>query len=245
MYPENSLLRKHPCQPRAIAVQNGMANKKGIPLSAGMVERRMAEFGFVFPVAVAEGICIYLELLEKWNAVMNLVGFSHWEDILEKLICDSFHLESFLSGLPLSAEPEVWDLGAGAGLPGIPLRLVWQKGEYAMVEVREKRALFLRTALAACKTPRTRVVQARAEDFFLTAGQASLVISRAFMPWRKMLALVQERLTEDGMVVFLALTPLPPDLPAGWRALEERHYRAGGQDRHFWALRRTYGERHA
>ena len=199
----------------------------------------MANFGFAFPEPVLRGLCAYLELLEKWNRVMNLVGVSTWEEMLENLICDSFHLGNFLSGLHLPAEPEAWDLGAGAGLPGIPLRLVWQKGEYVLVESREKRALFLQTAVAACALPRTRVVQARAEDFFPGAGLADLIVSRAFMPWAKMLALVQDCLKEDGLVVVLALTPPPQDVPAGWRVASGQQYRAGGQERHFWALRRA------
>ena len=45
--------------------------------------------------------------------------------------------------MPLPESPETWDLGAGAGIPGIPLRLVWDSGTFTLVEVREKRVLFL------------------------------------------------------------------------------------------------------
>jgi 16S rRNA (guanine527-N7)-methyltransferase len=89
-----------------------------------------------------EGLAVYLELLVRWNAAFNLVGPDGWREIFTHLAADSFYLADFLSRLPLPDASQTWEFGAGAGLPGIPLRLVWTQGEYCMVERRKNGRFF-------------------------------------------------------------------------------------------------------
>ena len=127
----------------------------------------------------------YLGLLIQWNRVMNLVGTRTTEDTFFTLVVDSLHLGRFLrEDVEYSAAPCCWDLGSGAGLPGLPLRMIWQEGDYWMVEAREKRALFLSTVLAKYPLPGTHVFRGRAEAFMAgpPARTADLIVSRAFMP---------------------------------------------------------------
>lgn len=182
----------------------------------------------------------YLELLMRWNRVMNLVGARHWRDALKNLIMDSFVLARFLERLSLPEDAAIWDLGAGAGLPGIPLRMVWHRGRYTLVEAREKRALFLSTVLARLGLEDTDVFRGRAEAFFVREAErpAHLVLSRAFLPWHEVLALIEPAVRPDAVAVFLMLEPAPHTLPSGWRCEATHTYTVGGGARYFWALRR-------
>ena len=102
-------------------------------------------------------LAVYLGLLVKWNSRMNLVGPSAWPEMLETLIRDSWHLADLLR--TIEPQPaETLDLGAGAGLPGIPLRVFWTSGDYWLVEPRQKRAMFMEQAAAHMRLPRTRVI---------------------------------------------------------------------------------------
>lgn len=208
-----------------------------------------------------EQLAVYLELLVQWNKVINLVGTHSWQNAVLRLVADSFFLAKFLDSLPLHAasgafstvadsaeanadlDPapgaalQIWDLGAGAGLPGIPLRMVWDKGEYFMVEVREKRALFLSTVLARTALPRTTVFRGRAEDFFVRQNRpADMIVSRAFMPWEQLLTLVQPVLAPQAMVVFLASDPAPQHLPSGFRLQAQQSYVVAARKQWFWAI---------
>lgn len=194
--------------------------------------------GFSFDAKVLSALTAYLSLLSKWNRVMNLVGPTAWEDILHTLVEDSFHLASFVSSLDLPEHPRCWDLGSGAGLPGLPLRMLWSKGDYTLVEAREKRALFLRTVLAACPLEGVSVFQGRAEQFMPAHAPAHMIVTRAFMPWEKLLELVGPHLTASGFCVFLTLSSLPPVLPEGWTAAAETRYTVSADTRYFWALRK-------
>lgn len=194
------------------------------------------------PVSTAEAklLASYLDQLIKWNRKMNLVGKSTWRDVFNTLIVDSLHLADFLPDLPLPDAPLTLDLGAGAGLPGIPLRALWEKGEYQLVEVREKRTLFMRSVLGKLKLTNTHVFHGRAEDVLATLEKPSsdLILSRAFMPWKKLLEFTRPMLSKNGILVILSNDPPPsPDrLPEGWQLGDTTDYSAAKAKRYFWSL---------
>lgn len=180
--------------------------------------------GLTIPDSALPSLAAYLDSLLRWNSVMNLVGAHDWRTALTNLAGDSFHLAAFLDGLPLPAEPLCWDLGSGAGLPGIPLRMVWQRGDYWLVEAREKRALFLSQSLHSLRLPRTHVHRGRVEAFFSEQARgADCVISRAFMPPRPLLDLLAPHLAPGGLAVLL-LNDAGADLPPDWEVVAEEVY---------------------
>jgi len=211
-----------------------MQSSTAIPADA--LKRRLEILGFSPAGDVIANLAAYLALLMKWNRAMNLVGASSWEETLETLVIDSFHLAAFLPGAGLSQSPVCFDLGAGAGLPGIPLRMLWREGSYTLVEAREKRALFMRAALAGMDLGDTRVFHGRAESFFATAKPADLVVSRAFMPWRDMLAFIENAFAPGARVVFLTLSAAPDDLPPPWELVAQSEYAVNRATRHFWCF---------
>jgi 16S rRNA (guanine527-N7)-methyltransferase len=184
-------------------------------------------------------LAVYLGLLVKWNSRMNLVGPATWTEILETLIQDSWHLADLLQNLdPQPAE--TLDLGAGAGLPGIPLRVFWTAGDYWLVEPRQKRALFMEQAAAHMRLPRTRVLCARMEVLPPARRQAGLIVSRAFMPWRKLLAEVRGFLAPGGRVLVMS-NEAAGETVEGYALEREQGYAVTGKDRYF-RLFRLVGE---
>ena len=194
--------------------------------------------GFETTPEQAGQLSAYLTLLMQWNKVMNLVGARHWRDALDDLVMDSFHLNAFLrlQVLPaLPASPVCWDLGSGAGLPGIPLRILWNEGDYWMVESRDKRTIFLSTVLARSPLAGTHVFHGRAEQF-MEGKKADLIVSRAFMPWKELLAFIKGHLNPGGQIVFLTLEELKADEGMEWTATGHASYKIGKDTRHFCAF---------
>ena len=197
----------------------------------------------------ADKLARYLGLLIKWNRTVNLVGPHGWREIFRDLVADSLFLEEFVRGLDPpqhgTDRPLSLDLGSGAGLPGIPLRILWTPGNYWLTEKRGKRVTFLRTVLAELKLPRTRVFHGPAEEALdrldgAGAGNtADLAVARAFMPWKKLLDFARPLLRPDtGRCLILANEP-PPDqsiLPAPWELVEVASYPVGYRTRYFWAF---------
>jgi 16S rRNA (guanine527-N7)-methyltransferase len=224
-------------------------------MSAGFdLEFGLENVGLHLDSGAKERLTLYLDLLVQWNHKTNLVGPRDARTIFETLLIDSLRLAPFLERLGLPAAPLCLDLGAGAGLPGIPLRCCWERGEYHLVEVREKRCVFMRLAVGRMGLARTLVYQGRAEDALAHVAKvaarpdgqaplADLVLSRAFMPWPELLPFVCSMLAPQGRVVVLANEPAPETLPEGWEAQESESYavRSGAtsSERWFWALRKS------
>lgn len=185
-------------------------------------------------------ICAYVNMLMQWNASMNLVGTHRCKETLERLVLDSFFLAEFLRDdiLPNlnAAALQTWDLGAGAGLPGLPLRMLWHDGDYWLIDSREKRTIFLSAFLARVPLAQTHVHHGRAE-LFMQKKQANIILSRAFMPWRQMLDFVQGHLRPGGRVIFLTKEEICLDDDSCWHPAEHKQYVAGGETRHFHAFK--------
>ena len=181
----------------------------------------------------------YINLLLKWNKAINLSGCSDALSLLRDLVQDSFFLASMLDRLLPDAclRPAIWDLGAGAGLPGVPLRIVWQRGDYTWVEASRKRALFLQTTQALLKLKAFHGYAGRAEDFFKVSREANCIISRAFKPWRQLLSFCAPKIAENGYLIVMANGPAP-DLPHGWRIASCMEYMLPGRKRWLWAIAR-------
>jgi 16S rRNA (guanine527-N7)-methyltransferase len=195
----------------------------------------------------AGALADYLGLLVKWNRVMNLVGPSDWRRILEELVADSWHLADYLARTLQEPEPRSLDLGAGAGLPGIPLRLFWESGRYLLVEPRQKRAAFLGACLGNLGRVRglgrTGVFRGRAQDLGLHAEPGAshlpcdLAVARAFLPWTGVLEVAGPLLAPGGRVVIPASRPEPGRRPPrGWRLLDVGEYPGARGRAYFWSF---------
>lgn len=67
--------------------------------------------------------------------------------------------------------------------------------------------------------------------------KADLIVSRAFMPWKDMLAFVRGHLTKEGCVVFLTREELRPEDNLPWIRTATMNYAANGTKRFFCAFR--------
>lgn len=180
-------------------------------------------------------LAIYLDMLLSWNKSFNLCGCHDAEGAMRHLAQDSFFLAAFLQKLASNwNEPVIYDLGAGAGLPGIPLRIVWQKGQLHMIERGQKRALFLANALARLKLANTYAHCADAASFMAANGPAHIILGRAFMPWQKMLSFCRPHLAPGGKAVFMA-NAMPQALPKNWRLESFLEYDLPRKKHWLWA----------
>lgn len=103
----------------------------------------------------------YLKLLQKWQRSQRLVGSSDAGWIVEHLFLDSL---LFLKVLPQDLG-SLADVGSGAGLPGIPIKIVKPLLRLVLIESRSKRTSFLSAALRELELRDTEVVTARVEEY--------------------------------------------------------------------------------
>jgi len=101
----------------------------------------------------------YRGLLVEWNKKFNLTAITDDEGIAEKHFIDS------LSILDLVKTAErIADVGAGAGFPGLPLKIAGFKGEIILMDSLNKRVGFMDMVIDELGLKNCTAVHMRAED---------------------------------------------------------------------------------
>jgi 16S rRNA (guanine527-N7)-methyltransferase len=185
--------------------------------------------GVSLPGDVAAGLWRFQEELLKWNARVNLTAITAPEEVLEKHFLDS------LAVLPeVAGAATVLDLGAGAGFPGIPLRLALPGMSLTLADAVAKKVGFLKQALAVLRlAPGSRALHVRAEGKPDAEGlpRADAVVSRALMEFGAWARLGREYLAPGGRLVAMVGQPLAREeaerlsADAGLRLTAAREYR--------------------
>lgn len=140
----------------------------------------------------------YLGLLVKWQRAHRLVGSADPMWIVEHLFLDSL---LFLRLLPFGVRT-LADLGSGAGLPGLPIKIVRRDIEVALIESRRRRAMFLTSAIRTIKLAGARVIEGRVESLVEElGGQFDAVVMRCAGDVEAMIPVAAALLPEHGIVV--------------------------------------------
>ena len=149
----------------------------------------------------AERLLEHLHLLQKWNRTHNLVGPGDIDGWLARHTLDS------LAPVPYLPVGRGFDVGSGAGFPGIPIAVARPDCQLTLCEPRQKRLAFLRTVVAALQLPS---VDLRVSPVSPTAPPegANFVLSRATFLLPAWLALGARLLAPGGILVaFLGVDP--------------------------------------
>ena len=130
----------------------------------------------------------YLVLLSRWNRITNLSGIKRLSDMVSVHLMDSLSVHAYLGG------KTILDVGSGAGLPGIPLAILYPKKFFTLLDSNGKKTRFMRQAVIDLKLDNVQITQERVEAF---QGEFDHVISRAFSSLKNFLD-SSERLVKPG-----------------------------------------------
>ncbi len=163
--------------------------------------------GLSLTAGIEERLWRLKEELLRWNARVNLTAITAPEEVLEKHFLDS------LAVLPeVAGAASLLDLGAGAGFPGLPLKLALPMLEVTLVDAVAKKVGFLKHAIATLGlAPGARALHLRAEGRPDEEGlpRAEVVISRALMEFGAWATLGESYLAPGGRLVAMLGQPLP------------------------------------
>ena len=136
--------------------------------------------------------------MTKWQKTHRLIGSTEPRWIVESLFLDSL---LFLRVLPPGIA-SLLDLGSGAGVPGIPIKLVRPTIQLMLVESRRRRASFLSTVVRELALSGTRVISGRAEDHLgELAGRFDAVVMRCAGDVSELFPLAARLVVAGGVVV--------------------------------------------
>lgn len=190
----------------------------------------LARMGVSIPDEQQTQLLAFLALLSKWNRAYNLTAVRNEDHMVSRQLLDS------LSILRWVTTEHLLDVGAGGGLPGIPLAIVRPEKHFTLLDSNGKKTRFLNQCVLELGLANVEVVHGRAED--CKPQQAfSQISSRAFTALDNMVNWCGSLLAPEGN--FLAMKGQYPDdevaaLPEGWQVSSRQALSVPGAD----------GERH-
>ena len=91
-------------------------------------------------------------------------------------------------------------------------------------------------AIAALNIENTFVINRRVQDIDSDILPARLIISRAFMPWPKLLPLAGEMMGKQALMIILSAEEFKGQDLSGFKMVQTMEYRTNEKKRYFWAL---------
>src|SRR5271169_104674 len=152
-------------------------------------------------------ISIYIDLLLRWNARINLTAIRNEEEIVTRHFGESLFLARHLfppPGDPLHP-PTVLDIGSGAGFPALPLKLWAPEIHLTLIESNHKKAAFLREVARALTLTDINVMTDRSEAVAAnpTFPRTNLVTLRAVERFETILPQAISLLSPAGTLALL------------------------------------------
>lgn len=122
-----------------------------------------AKLGITLSQAQQERFTAYYNELADWNRRLNLTAITGYDDVLRLHFLDSL---SAILALPpaVRAAGRFLDIGSGAGLPGIPLKIAFPEISLTLLEATGKKTDFLKHLAATLGLDGVEIINARAED---------------------------------------------------------------------------------
>lgn len=161
------------------------------------LSRGLAELAPRLPAPLPEGapakLMAYLDLLAKWNRTHNLTA------IRDPLRSVSHHLLDSLAVLPELPQGSLADVGAGGGLPGIPIAIAEPARRVALNDANQKKGAFLRQAVIELRLGNAEVQVGRVEDW-KPLERFAVVISRGFSELAQFVASCRHLVAPGGVL---------------------------------------------
>ena len=180
------------------------------PLSnARHSEERSNEEPAVLSPAQLHCVSIYIDILLRWNARINLTAIRGPEEIVTRHFGESLfaarhlfpHSASASSVSSVVKGSSLADVGSGAGFPGLPIKLWAREISLTLIESSHKKAAFLREVTRALTLTDINIRAARAET--LAGAVFDVVTLRAVERFSAILPVAANLVAPRGRLALL------------------------------------------
>lgn len=167
----------------------------------------------------------YLRLIQEENERAALTTVSDAVGVQRRHFLESLAILAVLrqqGWFPPGAPARVIDVGSGAGLPGLPLKIAAPEWEVTLLEATGKKVQFLKRVIEELGLARVQAIHDRAETLAQDPAhreQYDLVTARAIAPLPALLELTLPFARLSGLLALPKGSALATELPAAQRAL--------------------------
>ena len=180
----------------------------------------VADLGFPLTDRQKEQYERYFELLVEWNEKINLTAITEKDEVYLKHFYDS--IAPILQGLIENQPIRLLDIGAGAGFPSLPMKILFPELDVTIIDSLNKRINFLHLLAEELGLIGVHFYHGRAEDFAQDKAfraQFDLVTARAVARMQVLSELTIPYLKVGGRLLALKASNAPEELEEAKNAL--------------------------
>lgn len=162
----------------------------------------------------------YFELLVEWNEKINLTAITDKEEVYLKHFYDS--IAPILQGLIPNETIKLLDIGAGAGFPSLPMKILYPQLDVTIIDSLNKRINFLQLLAQELDLDGVHFYHRRAEDLAQDKNfraQYDFVTARAVARMQVLSELTIPYLKVGGKLLALKASNAPEELLEAKNAL--------------------------
>ena len=196
-----------------------------------------------------DSLCIHYELLCRWNPRVRLTGTVDPERAAVELFTDSLIAGRFVDGLKGEARADrrplqIVDIGSGAGLPGIPVKITHPRWTLTIIDSSAKKVSFIKALIGRLGLSDIEVIRGRAEELARTEhlrGRFDVAFCRAVARPHTACKLALPFLKAGGSFIAQTAKPRVEELREALESALSTSITIGSTDR--YSLHGTAGER--
>ena len=180
----------------------------------------LADLGFPLTDRQKEQYERYFELLVEWNEKINLTAITEKDEVYLKHFYDS--IAPILQGLIENQPVRLLDIGAGAGFPSLPMKILFPELDVTIIDSLNKRINFLHLLAEELGLSGVHFYHGRAEDFAQDKAfraQFDIVTARAVARMQVLSELTIPYLKVGGRLLALKASNAPEELEEAKNAL--------------------------
>lgn len=182
-----------------------------------------ADFGVELTPAQLDKFQTFYEHLVDWNQRINLTGITAYEDVQIKHFADSLALVPAVRTDTHEGQVSLVDIGAGAGFPGLPLKIARPAWQVTLVESTRKKTKFIEHMIYTLGLEGVVAVWGRAEEIGQDSGyrgQFDVAVARAVAEMAVLVEYALPLLRVGGQFVAQKGTEPADEVQRATRALE-------------------------
>ena len=180
----------------------------------------LADLGYPLTDRQKEQYERYFELLVEWNEKINLTAITDKDEVYLKHFYDS--IAPILQGLIENQPIRLLDIGAGAGFPSLPMKILFPELDVTIIDSLNKRINFLHLLAEELGLSGVHFYHGRAEDFAQDKAfraQFDIVTARAVARMQVLSELTIPYLKVGGQLLALKASNAPEELDEAKNAL--------------------------